>query len=155
MLIDGSRADIISTEHPNLSQFTDAIDILNALNASPTFTSGEPSQLFVSFLDRIERAVPSPEDGEDDTNESWGHSQFTAGKLTLTSVIESWASVGSPAYARRLIAAAVTTCRVARWLCKSQMSTLPAFYVSDNYLNDTCSLLWTCWKSASGVSVFI
>lgn len=120
---------------------------------NPTLPSAEPSPTFIDFLDRIERAVPSPEDGEDDTNESWGHRQFTAGRLTCMSVLKSWASVGSPTFAGRLIAAAVTTCRVSRWLCKTQKSTTPTFYISDSYLNETCRLLWACWTSAGGANV--
>lgn len=119
------HADIITTEHPSLENITDACDLLHALNANPTFTDDEPSSCFSEFLLRIETAAPSPNDDEDETNQSWGHTQFTAGKLTCTSVLDTWASVGSPRFAYKLIAAALTTCRVSRWLCKTQMALTP------------------------------
>lgn len=142
-------------DHRNLNDFSDAIDLLNALKANPTFTSGEPSPSFVQFLDRIENTIPSIADDEDETNESWGHTQFTSGQLKCTSVLDTWASVGSPSFAARLIAAALTTCRVSRWLCQTNRPTMPSSYLSDSYLNETCRLLWACWKSAGGVSALL
>lgn len=128
------------------------MDSLNALGMNPTFTSGEHSPSFVNFLNHIERAVPSAEDDENNTNKSWGHSQFTAGQLTCSSVLDSLASVGSPMFAGRLIATAVTMCCVSRWLCKTK-STLPTFYISVKSLNKTSRLLWACWTSAGGTNV--
>lgn len=143
-------AEIISSEYPDLP---DAVDLLHALNTNPTFMTGQPSPTFSAFLQRIETATPTPSDDEDDTRESWGHAQFTAGSMTCTSVLDTWASVGSPGFAYRLIAAALTTCRVARWICMTHpdAAPMPAFYLSDNYLNEVCRLLWAAWKSAGGV----
>lgn len=148
-----SVTDIITSEHPDLSSLADATELLHALNANPMFTTEQPSSNFSAFLHRIETTVPAPTDDEDEICQQWGHIQFTAGSLTCRSVLDTWASIGSPDFAYRLIAAALTTCRVARWQCKAQLSTIPTFYLSDSYLNETCELLWSAWKSAGGVSL--
>lgn len=130
-----------------------AFDLINALKANPTFTVNEPSSDFTEFLRRINSADPAAfagVDDEDQTNECWGHYQFTSGSLTCTRVITSWHDVGSPAYACKIIAAALTTCQVARWLCRDR-NPQPSF-LSDNYLAEVINLLWSCWKSADGVS---
>lgn len=127
-------------------------DLLDALKANPTFTTGNPSTEFLQYLERIETADPQAFDkDEDNLGSNWGHYQFTAGTLTCTRVINSWTSIGSPLYARRLLAATLTTCLVARWLC-SDINPQPSFYISDSYLVNIAELLWECWKSADGVS---
>lgn len=147
---------IIESEHSGISSFVDATDLLHALNANPTFTTVTPSSRFVTFLQRIEAAVPAPTDGEDDTCQSWGHSLFTSGGLTCTSVLDTWESVGSPSFALRLLAAALTTCRISRWLCvEAKLNVSPGSYLSDSFLNEICTLLWAAWKSAGGVSHII
>lgn len=134
-----------------------ATHLVEALQASPNFTTGEPSPDFMTFLHRIETTDPaafSPDEDEDSLGVSWGHYQFTSGSLTCTRVITTWTDVGSPLYACRLIAAALTTCHVARWLvCKElnpETTILPSF-LSDNYLTETTDLLWSCWQAAGGV----
>lgn len=83
---------------PPLSS-TAATDLLNAIMVSPMFTTGDPSPDFLQFLDRIENADHNAfSEDEDNLGPSWGHYQFTAGSLTLTCVVDSWASVGSPSY---------------------------------------------------------
>lgn len=133
-----------------------AISLIEAFEAHPTFTTDKPSDNFVEFLQRIETAdhmAFEDPDNEDNTNESWGHYQFTAGSLTCTRVISSWDRIGSPANACKLIAAALTTCQVARWLCKDRKPQ-PSF-LSDNYLTEIINLLWSSWKSAGGVSFYL
>ena len=62
---------------------------------SPT-SSSTPSNDVLTFITRIEQADPfSPDISEDDTNESWGHYQYTASALTYTTVLTSWASIGN------------------------------------------------------------
>lgn len=138
-----------------------AINLVEALQANPDFTTGEPSSNFLEFLHRVETADPaafSPELDEDELGVSWGHSQFTSGSLTCTKVITTWSDVGSPLYACKLLAAALTTCYVARWLvCKEvdlETMVLPSF-LSDNYLTNTAELLWSCWQTAGGVRLII
>ncbi|KAF7986438.1 hypothetical protein HWV62_31193 [Athelia sp. TMB] len=139
---------LLSSMQPPL-QGTAGVDLLNAFMANPTFPPLEPSSKFMEFLERIEMADPDAfADDEDNLGSSWGHYQFTAGALTCTTVIDSWAAVGSPVYACRLIAAALTTCQVARWLCRD---TRPEpYYLSDDYLVKVTEMLWRCWMSASG-----
>lgn len=132
------------TVHP------EAVSLIEALEVNPTFASGEPSVALLEFLERIETADHAAfSDDEDNTNECWGHYQFTAGILTCTSVLNSWDSIGSASYACRLVAATLTTCHVARWLCRDRTSQ-PSF-LSDSYLTEITSLLWSCWRSAGGV----
>lgn len=127
-------------------------DLLGALKENPTFTAGDPSIGFLQYLERIETADPQAfDEDEDNLGSNWGHYQFTAGALTCTRVIDSWTSIGSPLYAHRLLAAALTTCIVARWLCRD-IDPQPSFYLSDDYLVRFAELLWKCWRSADGVS---
>lgn len=120
---------------------------------------GQPSPVFSAFLERIESATPVlTEDADEDNSPGmWGHTQFAGGNMTCTSVLDTWASIGSSSFACRLIAAALTTCRVSRWLFKRELvaASTPVFYLSDNYLSEVCKLLWAAWKSAGGVSPFI
>ncbi|KZP34072.1 hypothetical protein FIBSPDRAFT_943135 [Athelia psychrophila] len=151
-LVDSSPwIDITSSEHPDV---TDAVDLLHALNANQAFMVGEPSSIFSAFLERVESATPvlTEEADENDSPEMWGHTQFAGGSMTCTSVLDTWASIGSSSFTYRLIAAALTTCRVSRWLCKRQLvpASTPVFYLSDNYLGEVCRLLWAAWKSAGG-----
>ncbi|KAF7965365.1 hypothetical protein HWV62_44117 [Athelia sp. TMB] len=107
---------------------------------------------FLEFLEHIETADPqafNEIEDEDNLGSNWGHYQYTAGKLTLTSVIKAWASIGSPSYAIQLLAASLTTCNVARWLCLTH-SVPPSCYLSDNYLAELATLLWSHWKAAGG-----
>lgn len=130
-----------------------AIDLLEALQANQDFTTLKPSSEFLTFLHRIESADPAAfadPDNEDNTNESWGHYQYTSGSLTCSVIISTWSNVGSPEFACKLIAAALKTCQVARRLCKER-TPQPSF-LSDNYLNEIVELLWSCWKLAGGVS---
>lgn len=128
-----------------------ASDLLKALAAKPTFNTAEPSADFQAFLDRIEKADPAAfQDDPDNTGPSWGHYQFCAGSLTCTTVIRSWSSIGSPFYACKLIAAALTTCHVARWLCRD--TNPQPLFLSDNYLATTIEIIWACWKAAGGAS---
>lgn len=131
-------------------QGTAPTNLLNALMANPTFTTGEPSPEFLKFLERITNADPEAfKDDEDNSGSCWGHYQFTAGLLTCSRVIIFWASVGSPTSACTLIAAALTTCIVARWLCRDAQA--HTFFLSDNYLTEVTTLLWESWRSAGGV----
>ncbi|KZP10964.1 hypothetical protein FIBSPDRAFT_962637 [Athelia psychrophila] len=130
-LVDSLYANllhIISSEHPDV---TDAVDLLHTLNANQAFMVGEPSLIFSVFLERVESATPvlTEEADENDSPEMWGHTQFAGGSMTCTSVLDTWASIGSSSFVYRLIAAVLTT---------------------DNYLGEVCRLLWAAWKSAGG-----
>jgi hypothetical protein len=115
---------------------------------SPT-SSSAPSDDVLTFIARIEQANPdSPDISEDDTNESWGHYQYTASALTYTTVLASWDSIGNIDTACRLIAAAIKTCKIARYLCFARHIS-PTSYLSDIYLQNIVELLSQLW-SATG-----
>lgn len=131
-----------------------AIDLLNAMELSPEFKVGKSSDDFTSFLERIKNANPNePDLSEDDSDASWGHYQFTAGRLTCTTVLTSWDAVGGCSNACDLIAAALKTCKVARHLC-FERNVEVASYLSDIYLENVVSILWDLWKSAGGVRCY-
>ena len=115
------------------------------------FKHGPTPTLTMDFLSRIENADPYVADlSEDDSGPSWGHSQFTSGNMTLTSVLQSWESIGSTEMACHLIAASIKTCKVARHICFEQKITTGS-YLSDAYLQNLVEVLWTLWKKAGGV----
>lgn len=128
-----------------------AITLLDAMAASPDFKSSAPSNKVTAFLSRIEAADPnSTEIEEDDTNQSWGHWQFTAGGLTITNVIRDWACVGGVDMACKLLAATIRTCKVARHICLERNITSSSF-LSDAYLNNMVERLYESWTAAGGV----
>jgi hypothetical protein len=121
------------------------------MQAHPSFGLGQPSSAVTSFISRIENADPnSPDMSEDDTNESWGHYQFTSGDMKCTTVLTSWGDIGNVDAARRLIAAAIKTCKVARYIC-FQRGVDTASYLSDMYLGIVIERLWKFWQDAGGV----
>jgi len=138
-------------EFPNIPH---AGELLKSMRSHTTFQNGEPSADASAFLSRIQNADPnSPEISEDDTNQCWGHYQFSGAGMTCTSVLTSWASVGNTGIARQLIAAAIKTCRVARHLC-FQRAIESTSFLSDAYLENIIDILWTLWIDAGGVCVF-
>lgn len=133
------------------SSIKDAIHLLNAMEESPDFKAGKPSDDFVAFLARIKNLDPSePGLSEDDLDASWGHYQFTGGRLTCSAVLTTWDAVGGCESACDLIAAALKTCKVARHLCFERKIEATS-YLSDVYLEHVVSILWDLWKLAGGV----
>ena len=126
----------------------DALKLLQELNREHLVHNGVPSADVLQFIDQIERADPSAEDNEDNMDLSWGHTQFTSGRLTCSSVLVSWPAVGNVATAFRLLAAAVKTAKVARQLCftKGISNTGGSDYLADAYIQNIIELLWTCWN---------
>jgi hypothetical protein len=104
------------------------------MKACPDFRSSSPSVELKVFLDRIEKADPNDTTiDEDNKGVGWGHLQFTGGSLTCSSVMKSWEDIGNTATAQQLIAAAIRTCKVARYMCE-HMEIAATAYVSDTYL---------------------
>lgn len=133
----------------------EAFPLLDAMAASPDFKSSEPSNEVAAFLKRIETADPnSSEIDEDNSNQSWGHWQFTAGNMTITTVMKDWAGVGSVHMACKLLAATIRTCKAARHICHERNITASSF-LSDVYLNSMVVRLWESWKAAGGVCFLI
>ncbi|KAI0062595.1 hypothetical protein BV25DRAFT_1838394 [Artomyces pyxidatus] len=139
---------VLSKEFPILK---DAQELLISMQDNPSFKSGPSSADVQALLERIEHADPNACDlDEDDSNASWGHSQFTGGSLTCTSVLTSWENIGSTGTARRFIAAALKTCKIARHLCFARKITTST-YLSDSYLEKIIELIWAAWKEAGGI----
>ena len=131
-----------------------AIALVDAMAASPDFKSSAPSDNVAAFLNRIEAADPnSSEIDEDDSNQSWGHWQFTTGGLTITNVIRDWACVGNVDMACKLLAATIRTCKVARHICLERDITSSSF-LSNAYLNNMVEWLCESWTAAGGVCHF-
>lgn len=124
----------------------DTLKLLQELNHECFEHNGVPSANILQFIDRIENADPSAEDDEDNLNLSWGHSQFTSGGLTCSSVLVSWPAVGTVNTAFRLLAAAVKTAKVARQLCFAQGIADTGSYLADAYIQNIVELLWKCWN---------
>jgi len=73
----------------------------------------KPAMNIKLFIEQIENADPNAEDlSIDDTNEGWGHCQFTASNLTFSSVLVSWDDLGGVGIACQLIVAVIKTCKV-------------------------------------------
>ncbi|GBE83672.1 hypothetical protein SCP_0507270 [Sparassis crispa] len=149
---------VASVISPSVSGLTvkSAIDI-SFINVDPSIenlidalSSSHPDLISViTFIERIENADPnSPDLSEDDLGTAWGHYQFTAGSMTSSSTLVSWDGIGSEA-ARRLIAASIKTCKVARHVCFVSGIKMNA-YLSDAYLETTVEILWRLWKAAGG-----
>jgi hypothetical protein len=117
---------------------------LNAIEHDTT--SIHPSQSVSAFLERIESADPNaPDISEDDTDANWGHYQFTAGNLRCSTVLSSWDEIGATT-AKKLIAAALKTCQVARHIC-FEHGVNASGYLSDAYLQTLIQSLWTSWTA--------
>lgn len=126
------------------------------MNAQPLSKQGNPSQNVATLLERIQSTDPaSPDIDEDNKGQSWGHYQFTAGGLTLSSSLTTWQDVGSVATAFKLVAAALKTCREARLMCKNAGMSTTVGFISDVYLEKTLESLENCWIGASGVSASV
>ena len=124
----------------------DTLKLLQEMNLEHSEHNSNPSADILHFIDRIERADPSTEDDEDNMNLSWGHSQFTSGGLTCSSVLVSWSAVGNVSTAFRLLAAAVKTAKVARQLCFTQGISDAGHCLADAYIENIIELLWKCWN---------
>ena len=143
----------LTSEFPSL---TNAPTLLRSMNAQPLFEQGQPgkpSQNFAALLERIQLADPtSPDFDEDNKGQGWGHYQFTAGGLNLSSSLTSWQDVGSIAFAFQLVAAAIKTCRDTRLMCANAGKSTVVGFISDAFLQETLDALKRCWIGAGGVS---
>ncbi|KAI9439700.1 hypothetical protein H4582DRAFT_2075082 [Lactarius indigo] len=140
---------ILTSDFPSL---TDAPRLLRSMNAQSSFKQSEPSEQVTTLLNRLQFADPSsPEIDEDNTCQGWGHEQFTAGGITLSSSLTSWKEVGNVTTALKLVAAAIKTCREARLMCENAGTTKMGAFISDVYLEKTLECLESCWVSAGGV----
>ncbi|KAF8148931.1 hypothetical protein B0H34DRAFT_736008 [Crassisporium funariophilum] len=142
-----SDSSTLLHEYPTMKA---GIDLLNAMKVSPDFKRKDPSDEMKAFLSRIE--VSDPNDDlidEDDKGQSWGHYQYTGGGINCWSVMTSWAAVGNTDVVRRLIAAAIRTSKVAKYICKCQQVEVTS-YMSDTYLQIMVEHLWAVWGAEQG-----
>ncbi|KAH9163396.1 hypothetical protein EDB89DRAFT_2078867 [Lactarius sanguifluus] len=143
------RIDVITND---FSTVPDSADLLRAMHNATDCETRKPSNDVAALLDQLDSADPdAPDVDNDDSNENWGHVQFTVGGLTIWSALVDWESVGSTSTAFKLIAATVRTCKVARVLCtaRGQSSTT---YLADNYLELLFEQLQRCWKDTQSSS---
>ncbi|KAM6497536.1 hypothetical protein JOM56_005639 [Amanita muscaria] len=136
--------------------YTAAIDLVKSLDLDSTVCGSTIAESVESFIRGVELADPrSQEYEEDDLGASWGHYQFRGWREMLP----TWQAIGPPENARRLIAAILKTCTVARALChdlemsERKIGSLTISYLSDNYLEQITEWLWELWKQAGGVSI--
>ncbi|KAH9043909.1 hypothetical protein EDB85DRAFT_1885415 [Lactarius pseudohatsudake] len=112
----------------------------------------KPSNAVAALLDQLDSADPDAPDVDDDnSNENWGHAQFTAGGLTIRSALVDWKSVGNISTVFKLITATVRTCKVARALCTTR-GWSSTTYLADNYLKLLFEQLQHCWKDTQSPS---
>ncbi|KAH8976879.1 hypothetical protein EDB86DRAFT_2838906 [Lactarius hatsudake] len=137
------------SEFPSL---TNGPQLIYSMNAQLSFKEGEPSEQVAMLLEHVQSAVPcSPDIDKDNTYESWGHYQFTAGGISPASLLTSWEKVGSIATAFKLVAAAIKTCRDARSMCSNAGTPKTSGFISDVYLEKVLECLESCWVGAGGV----
>ena len=122
------------------------------MSMQSSLVQGETSKNVRALLQRIESTDPtSPDIDEDNTFEGWGHYQFMAGSLTLSTSLTSWQEVGNVATAFKLVAATIKTCREARLMCKNAGKVNTGGFISDAYLEEMLECLEKCWLGAGGV----
>ncbi|KAH9047750.1 hypothetical protein EDB84DRAFT_1614692 [Lactarius hengduanensis] len=118
--VDPSADNLIAILTTSFPSLTDAPRLLRSMNAQSSFKQSEPSEQVTTLLDRVQFADPSsPDIDEDNACQGWGHEQFTAGGVTLSSSLTSWQEVGNVATALKLVAAAIKTCQEARLMCEN------------------------------------
>ncbi|KAI9447547.1 hypothetical protein H4582DRAFT_2051286 [Lactarius indigo] len=117
-----------------------------------SFKEGEPSKQVTTLLEHVQFADPCSSDiDEDNTCQSWGHYQFTAGGISPASSLTNWQEVGSITTAFKLVAAAIKTCQEARLMCLNAGTLKSTGFISDVYLEKTLECLENCWVGAGGM----
>jgi hypothetical protein len=127
------------------NQLLEALVIgVQMLEASPSL-SQPPSPDTSDLLSRLNNTDPNADSfdptDEDNNNSGWGHYQYTAGGRNIANSLATWESIGSVEFARRLLAASVRTCKVARFLCESRKRTATSF-LADAYLSNLVDHIW-------------
>ncbi|KAH9008839.1 hypothetical protein EDB83DRAFT_2531451 [Lactarius deliciosus] len=150
--VDPSADNLIAILTSSFPSLTDAPRLLRSMNAQSSFKQSEPSEQVTMLLDRVQFADPSsPDIDEDNACQGWGHEQFTAGGITLSSSLTSWQEVGNVATALKFVAAAIKTCQEARLMCENAGTPKTSGFISDIYLEKTLECLESCWVGAGGL----
>ena len=135
----------LATLAEDFPRLESALRLLTEMQDNPEFSFEEPSSYMTAFLKRIESADPNDDFIDDDEKGvSWGHYQFTAGDMQCSTVITSWKAVGNTKIACRLIAAAVRTSMVAKYICKKQQLPTTSL-LSYHYVEKVIEALCTVW----------
>ena len=140
MLLDVLQNIFADTPVPHAE---DLLNIFEKMKNSLPSNRSDPPSTTVRFIERIENANPNVSGiNEDNTNANWGHWQFTAGNLTLRSVLKTWSDIGDVTTGYRLLAASLKTCLVARHLCFTNKISVQSSYLSDCYFRELVDILW-------------
>ena len=122
------------------------------MNMETTFKQGKPLEKVVILLEHLQFADPgSPDIDEDNSGQSWGHDQFTAGGITPTSSLTTWQDVGDVTTAFRLVAAALKICQEVRLMCSNAGAPKTDGFISNIYLKQILDNIEECWTKAGGV----
>ncbi|KAH9011340.1 hypothetical protein EDB85DRAFT_2160067 [Lactarius pseudohatsudake] len=149
--IDPSADNLIAVLTSEFPSLTNAPPLLRSMNAQSSFKEGEPSKQVATLLERVQFADPSsPDIDEDNTCQSWGHYQFTAGGISPGSSLTNWQEVGNVATAFKLVAAAIKTCQEARLMCSNAGTPMASGFISDIYLEKILECLENSWVAAGG-----
>ncbi|SRR6266702_2802754 len=103
---------VLTSKFPSL---TNAPSLIHSMNAQWLFKQGKTSEKVTTLLKCVQFAdLGSPDINEDNTGPSWGHYQFMAGGVSLSSSLTTWEDVGSVSTAFELVAATLKMCQEAR-----------------------------------------
>ncbi len=89
---------------------------------------------------------------DDNLDANWGHHQFTAGSMTITTTLNDWSNIGGVEFAQKIIAATIRTCKIARQLCFAK-KILTKSYLTDCYLENIVGTIWNAWKTTGRVKL--
>ncbi|KAF8264804.1 hypothetical protein EI94DRAFT_1702944 [Lactarius quietus] len=142
---------ILTSDFPLLKN---APHLIRSMNAQWSFKEGEPSLNVVTLLKHVQFTDPGIRDlDEDNMGKGWGHYQFTAGDLNLSSLLTCWQDVRSIATAFKLVAAAIKTYQEAQLMDANTTTPQAGRFISDIYLERTLDCLQNCWVDAGGVHI--
>ncbi|KAF8258724.1 hypothetical protein EI94DRAFT_1707732 [Lactarius quietus] len=139
-----SQADkIVLILTSNFPALTSAPSLMCSMNIQPLFKQGNAFQNVITFLKHLQSAdLASLDFDEDDKGKGWGHYQFMAGGITLSSSLTTWQEVGSVSTTFKLVVAALTMCQEAWQMCRWNANE----WLHQQYLpRNTLECLEQCW----------
>ncbi|KAH9077546.1 hypothetical protein EDB83DRAFT_2311286 [Lactarius deliciosus] len=149
--VDPSADNLIAILKSQFPSLTNAPNLLRSMNVQSSFKQGKTSEKIMTLLECVQSTDPgSPDIDEDNTGQSWGHYQFTAGDISPSSSLTSWKDVRSVATAFKLVTAAIRTCQEAHLMCANAGMPRTSGFISDVYLEKTLECLKSCWVGAGG-----
>lgn len=103
------------------------------------------------LLTRMQNTDPNTID-DDNNGLSWGHYQYSAGTVTMNTALTDWSSIGSVRQAFELVAAGLTICIAARYICCERQIAITIPMLADSLLDRLIDRLTSLWQKAGGVS---